>query len=204
MKIDINKVELKLTDTDDPIATQIKWTPAKEGGSNFKTSTLETIDNQKISIKPSPFFRLFLGAFVGFGFLFAITGAINGDIMQTIFSAIFAAIPFKLLAKELKTIYFDKANNSIYEKKHVALQKFDPSPLLSENINEVHAIQIVGEHVSSKGSGGRTSNYNSYEINLVFKNLRRVCIIDHAQHNSILEDAQTISTFLNVPLWDAT
>lgn len=204
MKIDINKVELKLTDTDDPIASQIKWTPVRGGGANYKTSTLEELELNKIKIKPSWRIYLFASFFVGSGLFAFFDGLFASSGLWVIVSLIIIVVPLKFISRDFKEIYIDKVGGLIYEKKNFIFKKFNSSPLLSENINNIHAIQVIGEHISNSSSSGGSSNYKSFEINLVFKDLRRVCIMDHGKHSSLIEDAKKISTFLNIPIWDAT
>lgn len=205
MKVDINKVELKLTDTDDPIASKVDWTPLRHGGSNFRTSHLEKISSNLLEIKPSIYMLLFLGVFFLIGSILMVLGLLESDYLRAIFGLVFILAPLKFIAHSLRIVQIDAIQKQIKHKKNVFLEKLDSSSPISEHFKEIHAIQVVGEYVSSNsGSSSSTSNYKSFEINLVLKNLRRVCLIDHGGHNTILNDAKTISQFLNVPLWDAT
>ena len=54
------------------------------------------------------------------------------------------------------------------------------------------------------GRRGSHSGYWCFEINLIFKDLRRACIMNHKDRLGLIEDAKKISTFLNIPIWDAT
>lgn len=65
--------------------------------------------------------------------------------------------------------------------------------------SQIHALQIVSEFIS-----GKFDNYVSYEINLVLKDSTRINIVDHKDIGQIRLDAQKISTFLNIPVWDIT
>ncbi|WP_299117025.1 hypothetical protein [uncultured Winogradskyella sp.] len=64
------------------------------------------------------------------------------------------------------------------------------------NLEHIVAIQILGEITTEQ-----IAPFNSYEINLVLKDSERLHVIDHSNLNSIIEDAQSLSTFLNVPIW---
>ena len=51
---------------------------------------------------------------------------------------------------------------------------------------------------------GNKSAYYSYEMNLVLNDGKRLNVVDHGNQAKLREDAQTLATFLNVPVWDAT
>jgi hypothetical protein len=44
----------------------------------------------------------------------------------------------------------------------------------------------------------------SYELNLVLKDGSRLNAIDHGNQQALRADSQTIATFINKPLWDAS
>jgi hypothetical protein len=64
------------------------------------------------------------------------------------------------------------------------------------NLNDIVAIQILGEITAEQ-----LAPFNSFEINLVLKNSERLHVIDHSNLKSIIEDANSLSKFLNVPIW---
>ena len=70
-----------------------------------------------------------------------------------------------------------------------------------ECVSNVHALQINSKYNIGKGP---RSGYMCFEINLIFKDLGRACIMNHEDRLSLIEDAKKISTFLNIPIWDAT
>jgi hypothetical protein len=65
--------------------------------------------------------------------------------------------------------------------------------------SEIHALQIISEFIS-----GKFDNYSSYELNIILKDATRINIIDHNDIEQIRLDAQKISIFLGVPVWDIT
>ncbi|KAG1694857.1 hypothetical protein GQR58_006800 [Nymphon striatum] len=67
----------------------------------------------------------------------------------------------------------------------------------SARLNDIAAIQIVAERLS-----GKNSSYTSWEINLVSHDAKRLNVMDHGNHKSIKADAQMLSNFLNVPVWE--
>ena len=62
---------------------------------------------------------------------------------------------------------------------------------------EIHAIQLISEHVS-----GNKSSYYSYELNLVSRDGVRTNVVDHGKLDQVREDAKTLAEFLEVPVWD--
>ncbi len=69
---------------------------------------------------------------------------------------------------------------------------------LSIPFDEIAAVQVIGERIK-----GEKSNFNSFELNLVLKNGLRKNIIDHGNLSAIVNDANIISDFLEVPIWHA-
>ncbi|EGR0209250.1 hypothetical protein FMH16_22280, partial [Vibrio vulnificus] len=65
-RININKVEVKLADTDDPVASKVSWDPVNPGGSNFKSQKMTILDDKIIINKT-------IGAYV-FALLFTVPG----------------------------------------------------------------------------------------------------------------------------------
>ena len=66
-------------------------------------------------------------------------------------------------------------------------------------LDDVHAIQLISEFVR-----GNKTSYHSYELNLVLQDGKRLNVIDHGNKNVIKENAETLSKFLDKPIWDAT
>ena len=64
------------------------------------------------------------------------------------------------------------------------------------NLDDIAAIQILGEITTEQ-----LAPFNSFEINLVLKDSERIHIIDHSNLKSIIKDAESLSQFLNVPIW---
>ena len=64
------------------------------------------------------------------------------------------------------------------------------------NLEDIVAIQILGKITTEK-----IAPFNSFEINLVTKDSERFHIIDHSNLKSIINDANSLSEFLRVPIW---
>ena len=64
-------------------------------------------------------------------------------------------------------------------------------------LDDIQALQIIKERIKTKNS-----SYNSYEINLVLQDTRRITVIDHKNYLHIKADAKQIADFIGVPYWD--
>lgn len=206
MSNDIEPLSIKTTapksiDTDDPIADQIKWTPVRLGAAG-KTIVKE-IGINKIKIKPSKSVFVFVGIFVVLGSFLLLYGLFEVSISMILIGFCVVVLPLIVSSEAFKEIHIDKTENLIYEKKKFIFEKFDSSLPLLECISNVHALQITSKYIMS-GRRGSHSGYWCFEINLIFKDLRRACIMNHEDRLGLIEDAKKISTFLNIPIWDAT
>lgn len=202
--ININKFELKLADTDDPIAQKVSWEPAKRGGANFKTERIE-FSSSSITIKKTLGMILFSFAFLipGLGVLLIgvpynfINGEVGAGFFLLLWSAIFTGVgAFMLIGS--KPFTFDKLRGVFYRGK-----QYGANPTGKKKsqgmLSEIHAIQLISERVSSKNS-----NYTSYELNLVLKDGSRINVMDHGKGKDLEADAKRIAQFLSVPIWQAS
>jgi len=70
-------------------------------------------------------------------------------------------------------------------------------------LNDIHAIQLISERVSSS-DGGPMTTFTSYELNLVFPNGERINVMDHGSCEEVEYSALRLGKFLDVPIWRAT
>ncbi|MFT4803048.1 MAG: Fe2+ transport system protein B [Psychroserpens sp.] len=50
----------------------------------------------------------------------------------------------------------------------------------------------------------KDSSFKSFELNLVLDDSNRLNVIDHVNLKGVTADAETLSAFLNVPIWHAS
>lgn len=192
---------------DDPMAEKIDWHPMKPGGANFKTHVLKKKSSSQYKYGASVGAILFSGLFMTVGVLMFLTGTgilfneADAPFVLVIFGIIFALVGFLFLKQLSVAINFDSM--------HGYLWKGNKRPQLSGNVqdknaviyfSEIYAIQIISERV--KGSKSRV--YYSHEINLILRDGKRFHVIDHGNHQQILEDVATLSQLINKPVWDAS
>lgn len=194
----------------DTIAMQTHWTPLKSGGSNFKTHKLVLVNNDRIEFKSSMGAKLFYGIFiiVGFGAMIAFSypkiesgdfGLNMESMMPLLIGLAFSIIGGVLMYFGTTPIVFDKRNKSFWKGRKSPNRVYDKKELkVFTKLENIHAIQLISEYIS-----GNKSSYYSYELNLVLKDAGRINVIDHGSEGAIRNNAQILSRFLDVPVWDA-
>lgn len=195
----------------DPVAEQVEWTPLKGGGANFCTHKLVVEYPNRVVFRASAGAMLFYLAFllVGLGVLigFPINGLLKGTfefskdtIITGAFGTVFGVIGGVMLYYGTQPIVFDKQSGYFWKgrKNPGEVYRTDAIKCWAE-LEEIHALQLISEYCS-----GDKSSYYSYELNLVMKDGSRINVIDHGKHKRIRADAETLSEFLDKPVWDAS
>jgi len=193
----------------DPLAQQIKWTPLASGGANFKTHNLVQTSVNRMEFKAGTFMKVFAGIFMFFGFTFATLiplvifrqPEVNYWVMilPVTFGSIFAVIGIFIYRTASCPRVFDKSSGFYWKGREEPNQMINREYHKYTELNEIHALQIISEHVR-----GNKSSYTSYELNLVMKDRSRINIVDHGNINALRADALILADFLNVKVWDAT
>ncbi|MDH5737909.1 MAG: hypothetical protein OEZ23_06330 [Gammaproteobacteria bacterium] len=215
--ININRVEVKLADTDDPLASSIGWDPVNSGGANFKTQVLEKVSPQLLRIKPTLGARIFSLVFILPGLGGLVIGVpyqlFQGMIWEALFfvvwGGLFAGAGFVMWHQFSKGYVFDRKSGYYFQgkQKKPGRQSRSAGGVSSEKqgrLADIHALQILTERVSSHSSKGGSSSYHSYEINLVLGSGKRVNIMDHGKESAIEDNARELAGFLDVPVWRAS
>jgi len=90
-------------------------------------------------------------------------------------------------------IVFDK-QNAVFWKGRNKLNEISNYKKLKyfKKMNEIHALQLIawGEDA------------DSFQLNLVLKNAKRIAITSYSDLNKALQDATQVSGFLDIPFWD--
>lgn len=195
---------------EDPVAALTDWSPAKGGGTNFKTHKLRKIHAQRMEFRCSLGMLLFGGVFatIGFGcigltlfFLLKDNAEVDtaGYIILPLFGLVFGGAGVWMLRSAMTPRVFDLAHGYYCKDRKKPEHAFDPSSIKDYvPLGEVHAIQLLSEYCR-----GNKSSYTSYELNLVLKDGSRINVIDHGKRSALLQDAETLSQFISKPLWNA-
>ena len=97
-------------------------------------------------------------------------------------------------------IVFDRSHGYFCRSREKPELMMDPTKLKRyAPLDRVHALQIISEFCR-----GDKKSYYSYELNLVLDDGSRVHVIDHGDQRALRADAETLSKFLDKPLWDAS
>ncbi len=192
----------------DPLALTISWEPAKKGGNNFPTFKQIESDPNIIVFRPT-YLSLFFYSFFFLSGCFIIGVAIKHLLFDYEVINLFYLIPFfiglvftfiglRFIIKESAPLVFDKYAGYFY--KGWTRPDFVSSLHSSKStvtLDSIYALQLLAELCTAKNS-----RYYSYEINLVLRDGTRINVIDHSNLTQIRKDAQMLSAFLGVPLWD--
>ena len=195
--------------SNDTIKSKVSTSPLKPGGANFKTNVLIQASPSKLIYKPSIGAALFSFIFlaVGMGVLFyALFPLFQSQIESVsipwfliLFGLIFSGAGGFMFYMFYKPRVFDKQQGLYYTtyafKGHQSRRKQSENYL---SLQSIIAIQIIGEHVKSDDG-----SYKSFELNLVLEDASRRNVVDHGNLKAIINDAEMLSEFLNIPIWHA-
>lgn len=197
---------------EDPVARITMWTPAAAGGANFCTRKLSEVAPSRIEFRASLGMKVFCMVFIliGVGVIASISFAlVSGEgagldkgtiIIGVGFGLVFAIAGACLYYFTTLPVVFDKHSGHFWKGKN------DPDWVRNKDsiktwarLDQIHALQLISEYcVDQKKS------YYSYELNLVLEDGKRINVVDHGGLEKIRNDANTLSHFLEKPVWDAT
>lgn len=210
-----NPPEVNLLQFNDDLALKISWEPLVKGGASFRTRKAVVVNNNRVEFMKTRMMKVFPWFFLCMPFLFFYFDDLgnifhsnefelnNSNLLMTCALVINIFAGHFLIKHFSKFIIFDKRQGFFWKnRKHPR----DLSPVQRKGhvkLEDIHALQIILERVRS-GSGSNSSSFTSYELNLVLKNGERVNVIDHGNRTKLIEDAQLISKFIDVPIWNVT
>lgn len=182
----------------DPVAVTTRWDPLVSGGANFRTRNLVQVNPSRMEFPASMGMRLFAGIFLAVGIGVGIAGIAAVEWFLLAFGAVFAAVGGGLLRFATAPVVFDKRQGAFWRGRTAPNETYHRSSLKHyASLADIHALQIIKEHVS-----GDKSSYDSFELNLVLRDGRRLNVTDHGDYDTLRRNAKTLSGFLDRPLWD--
>jgi hypothetical protein len=201
----LKEYELKLADTDDIVAQRVGWHARNPGGSSFKSQKL-VVSSDKIFIKGSTSMGIFKTLFIVpvivvfiVGIYFSFFGNTAMGVFMICFCVMFGGMSYFTLSRFDKKFTIDKFNGTYYVGKEFDIVN-QKDRMVQGYIKEIYAIQLIKERISSNSSSG---SYNSYEMNLVFKDGERLNIMDHGSSKDVDASAIKLGDILNIPIWKA-
>ncbi|WP_375177794.1 hypothetical protein [Marinobacter mobilis] len=189
----------------------VDWTPLKAGGANFRTHHLVRVSPSRLEVRPSIqmmlFCLLFMALGAGVGGVFVVTGIRDGNLMTAVIPGlvglVFLLTGALLLKSASKRRVFDLSLGGYWRGSG---RLNGPQALVTQAewawLQEIKAIQLLQERVTSRSDNGRSRSYWSYELNLVLIDGRRLNVMDHGNPGRIRQDAEVIGQFLGVPVLD--
>ena len=194
----------------DPVAELTAWTPAKRGGANFRTRRLVMVTPHRIEFRASIVAKIFFGSLllggigvaVGVSAFYFSTGTFSfstDTLLPLLVGIAFAAVGGCFLYFGTAPVAFDKSRGFFLKGRKARDGTFDSnSSKHFATLEEIHALQLISEYCR-----GSKRSYYSYELNLVLRDGKRINVMDHGDRDKLREDAETLSRFLERPIWDA-
>jgi hypothetical protein len=195
--------------TDDPLVLKTSWKSMNTRyGQRAQTHNLVQVNDNRIE------FRLRLLLFLPFLIAIVLTfatpfmlffgGSLDSSDVPILLSWLGTGILIFMLIKNISRlgtrIVIDKDIPALWKGKAEASQIIDPQSIDGyHSLKKVHAVQII-KHLIVNGE--RHSSYYKHEIYLVFDNAERVFLVGYGKNRIITEQAEFLSEFLNIPLWD--
>lgn len=200
--IHLHRLEVKLADTDDPVAQRVDWGPAIKGGASFRQQTLVEVSPDLLLVKPTFRHTLFCSVFLllgsvvpGFMAYLALQRGQYGPVAIAAGVALVFCGVGVLMLRSNQPLRLDRRSG--YYLRGSARLEAETLPRASRGrLAEVHALQIVAETLESKHA-----RYRSYELNFVFPDGGRVNVMDHGDLPALERDALRLGAFLDVPVW---
>ncbi len=190
----------------DEIALETQWSPLKPGGTNTTDFKFSKISSNRVEFKASPKLYIAVGAFFILGIAAIIKFSMEPNGSLLFYGGIGLGI-ILILTGISKLIRMGKPPVFDLEKGYFWKDQKKPDKDLKTSstqcrIENIHAIQLIQERIQSGGSSGSSSFY-SFEMNLVLENGSRLNVVDHGTLSRIRKNANQLSNFLDVPVWDA-
>lgn len=215
------KEDFDPSELNDPVALKTYWTSVGRSSSRHRTHKLVQINSNRVEFKASLQEKLgsllffIIGSLVFFlpiyGFIFHVYGLISHTstvFFMMGFGLIFMSVGAYLFYSATKPIVFDKNDGYFWR------GRVEPKNVLMKNsieddwavIDKIHALQLINKYISGStdADGHHSSSYYSYELNLVLDDGKRLNVLSHGHHNSIIKDTKILSNFLQKPIWNTT
>jgi len=185
--------------TPEPLSKQVSWKPIKNNGEPLTNMILKSIEGT-LEFHLNLLSRLFYFTFIVFGLLFtfyATYALLSYHFQTTLWSVLLGftltGVGIYMFSKQAVPHIFDKEKN-LYFKENENLEREDETAL-----NDIHALQVISYTQENKGKYEQQA-----ELNLVLNNGKRVyvCSYDEDEYQRVKKDAETISQYINKPIWN--
>jgi len=192
----------------DEVAAKTDWERANRGGTNVGSHTLRETSPTRFEFKVNAMALLQPMLFIigGTGaYIFINTSHFGQDAMISLASIPIAGsivlIGLFKIFRWTEPRVFDRTTNCYWRSRKQPDTANAQSSKKACLLDDIHAIQLLKESLGNARNGG---GYASYELNVVLKDSSRLNVVDHSNHSQVRADAEKLSQFLNVPVWDAS
>jgi len=210
----VRELESKIAEHfDDPVAQNTGWTQLAMGsGSSYRSQKLASAHNQIRVVKTAR--ALILPVGFGLAGIALILAALNdylqlaptgteplstSQFLSLLLIGAFLLLPAAVFLRPKNKLTFDKSSGNCWRGRKPASGSFEDSDQF--RLQRIKGLQMLAKRVSGS-HGDRT--YSSYELNLILDNHDRINVMDHGDVDALRADAEKLSEFLDVPLFDAS
>ena len=184
----------------DAVAMQTQWIPMCCGGANFDTHELIMASNCRVEFRALP--RTYIFSVTIFITMIIVIIVIASDnIGYTDAWLLLLPIAFLLLCcSYLTRSVFDKSKMLFWKGNTEYDFYIDTHSEKIARLKDVYAVQLIYKILDDIDGEGSD---DSYELNIVLNDSRRIHIASYANKDKSRKDASALATFLDKPLWDA-
>ena len=198
----------------DPIALQTEWKPIKFFSSYYSAHKLIKVNSTRLVFRATVCALIFsflilligIGVHIIFVYLLFLSGGVSGTpslyslILYIIFGPVALFTGGYSLHYLTQLIVFDKRKGYFWKGWKAPDKILNKKTLKNyAQLGQIHALQLISYTVYDS-----EMSYISYELNLVLKDCNRIYVFSHGNKKKFLDDVNTLSRFLNKPIWDST
>ena len=177
----------------DPIAIATGWNSATDLNisANFSTHRLIKVGASRMEFRVSYISLLLYVAFIisGIGTIFIFFD--RGPVYAVALGLLFILLGCYFLFHNTVPIIFDKQKGFFWKGRKEPGDSFGRDHQNFYKFEGVHALQLIYPKDSE-----------NYQLNLVLKDSERLNILNHENKTRIINDATTLSVFLQIPVWN--
>jgi hypothetical protein len=182
----------------EPVAIKTRWDPLVSGGASFRTRTLARVNPGRMEFPASLGAKLFAAVFGLMGLSAVVLGLANRHWFPLLFGLGFAVLGAGLYYFGTTPVVFDRREGVFRRGRATSSALINRlAPQQQARLDDIHALQILRERVS-----GDDRTYDSFELNLVLTDGRRINVTDHGDYEALRRDAEVLGAFLARPVWD--
>lgn len=188
------KPNVDLNEYHDEVAYLTSFEPLTRGGANFATRKMVTDKLGNYYYRATLPSRLFALPFVVFGLV--MINVFFDQLPALIGGIVFLTVAAVIIVQSFKRIVFDDTRQLFFV-------GFKQNSKNSISYKQVHSLQLLAKVVRSSTDDGPDTFYFVYELNLVDHQGQRMNVHCYNSKDVALDDANSLSKYLNVPLWQA-